>query len=477
MEKFTPNPFIKPLAWASIALGDVIARGLRLEAAAHNIQHHCEIEKLNQSRCPMVELFPHWANNVHHAPRFRRVYATSDSKYAVPLFLPSQINDVYPQAAKWMYSTTTRTDINYLRVHENQLLVARSGTIGECALVGKSLKGKIYSDDLIRIDAKLPGYLYAFFKSRIGRILVSGKQYGGVIKHIEPLHLRDLRIPNPPPAIQKKIHNLIKKSFDLRDDSNALMENAWAQLQTALSLPPLTEIVRHAPMFRQATVNNFSVPVSRLEGRFDASYHLPVVHKITKILAQNAAEITTVADQRISAKIILPGRFKRVYVSAEQGHPFIGGKQINQIDPASKKYLSYHHHEARIRSQLMLSEGMTLITCSGTVGKVSIVPKHWEKFTANQHIIRVVPADKNIGGYLHAWLSSPYARPLIERFIYGAVVDEIDHRQVKEIAVPILKDAAVQKTINDSVLLANKKRTEAFDKEQRAMQMMEEVFK
>ena len=77
-----------------------------------------------------------------------------------------------------------------------------------------------------------------------------------------------------------------------------------------------------------------------------------------------------------------------------------------ELDPNNKKYLSLTQHGDRIKGELTLRENVTLITCSGTIGKVAIVPKHWDGWTANQHIIRVVPSNDEIAGYLYAWLSS-----------------------------------------------------------------------
>ena len=51
-----------------------------------------------------------------------------------------------------------------------------------------------------------------------------------------------------------------------------------------------------------------------------------------------------------------------------------------------------------------------------------LVPKHWDGRAMTHDIIRLVPANKEISGYLYAWLSSDYARELIHRFAYGAVV-------------------------------------------------------
>lgn len=148
--------------------------------------------------------------------------------------------------------------------------------------------------------------------------------------------------------------------------------------------------------------------------------------------------------------------------------------QIFELDPNNKKYLSLTQHGARIRDELTLHENMILITCSGTIGKVTIVPKHWEGWTANQHIIRVIPSNDEIAGYLHTWLSSDYAYPLITRYVHGAVIDEINDIQVSEISVPLLHDRKMQREINDTVLEANQKRTEADTLEQEALRVLDE---
>ena len=117
---------------------------------------------------------------------------------------------------------------------------------------------------------------------------------------------------------------------------------------------------------------------------------------------------------------------------------------------------------------------MTLITCSGTIGKVTLVGKQWENWTANQHIIRIVPADKNIAGYVNIFLSSDYGYELITRYTYGSVVDEIDDNHVRQIPIPLLKIKDIQTRINELALQANQKRYEAYLLEQRALKVMDD---
>ena len=89
-------------------------------------------------------------------------------------------------------------------------------------------------------------------------------------------------------------------------------------------------------------------------------------------------------------------------------------------------------------------------------------------------IIRVVPVNKEISGYLYAWLSSDYAHALIHRFAYGAVVRHLEKEHIMQVSVPLLRDENTQKEINGAVLEANRKRTEAYNLEQEALRVLDE---
>jgi type I restriction enzyme S subunit len=114
---------------------------------------------------------------------------------------------------------------------------------------------------------------------------------------------------------------------------------------------------------------------------------------------------------------------------------------------------------------------MVLITCSGTIGKTALVPKHWGHWTMNQHVIRIIPASDLIAGYLYVFLSSPYGYELIKRFTYGSVVDEIDDNHVSQIEIPLITSEK-QDEINRLALEANKLRYEAYKLEQQGLNIV-----
>ena len=461
------------LKWATVAVRDIAQNGCRLEVSVYGLKGRHARQMLEKCTWPIRRLCgDNGLAFSYHRPRFKRAYVAHSE---FPIYQPAQSNELYPKPSAYI-SDVTPTDLAALRVKKGQVLLTCSGTIGNCSYVSNTLDNLIFSHDLIRIEPReYSGFVYAFLKSHIGRILITTNNYGAVTKHIEPHHLNETPIPNPPPIIKQTIHSLIEQSFAFRDASNELMDEAQALLQQALRLPDMETLRGKAKRFdRRAGIDHYSVPLSVLDNRFDGSYHVPIVQTIERHVRKFAQEVFRIGDSRISESIILPGRFKRVYVQEGNGVVFFGGKQLHELDPSNKKYLSPTHHGDRIDNQLTLHENMTLITCSGTIGKVAIVPKHWEGWTANQHIIRVVPAHNAIAGYLYAWLSSDYAQPLIRRHTYGAVVDELDDKQVARIAIPILHDDHTQRAINDNVLKANAKRAAAYETEQEALTVLNE---
>lgn len=460
--------------WCSVPLSEVRERGLRLEAAVYDVESRAARESVVNGRFGWKPLAGKdgFAENTFYPGRFKRVYCPSG--HGIPFFLPSQLMEVNPVPEKFI-SAVTDCPIDALRLKEGTIALARSGSIGPISFVSKTMAGKVFSDDVIRMSFRFSddaGYVYAFLKSHAGQLLLCGSQYGAVITHIEPEHLDSIPVPDAPPATKTRIHEAIAKSYALRDESNDLLHKATALLQEALDLPSIVDIDGSSSP-RAEKPRTFDVRLRDLAGRLDGSYHVPVVRTIEMRLASSGSEIATVGDPRVSKQIILPGRFKRVYVEEGYGKVFIGGKQLGELDPSNKKYLSVAHHGKQIERQLTLRKNMTLVTCSGTIGRVALVGRHWDGWTASQHILRVVPASDDIAGYLYVWLSSEWAKPLILRHSYGAVIDEIDDSQLSSVPVPLLPDPATLAGINRLALTASALRTEAYDLEQSALRDME----
>lgn len=181
-----------PLRWCVISSEQVRCNSHRLDASAYDIEAMNALSVVRHSPYGWVYLWGEdgLVEDAYVGSRFKRIY--TDNREDIPFFLPSDIEDIYPSPSKYI-SNKTRVNLEELRVHKGLLLVSVSGTIGKTSLVGKKLDKQVFSHDLLRVSFKGIydlGYVYAYLNTGTGLKLLQSNNYGAVIDHIEPEHLR-----------------------------------------------------------------------------------------------------------------------------------------------------------------------------------------------------------------------------------------------------------------------------------------------
>lgn len=79
--------------------------------------------------------------------------------------------------------------------------------------------------------------------------------------------------------------------------------------------------------------------------------------------------------------------------------------------------------------KLIIEEGWTLITRSGTIGRMAYCRSDMAGMACNKDVLRVVAdPDKILSGYLYAYLSSKFGVPLVISGTYGAIIQHIETR-------------------------------------------------
>ena len=134
-------------------------------------------------------------------------------------------------------------------------------------------------------------------------------------------------------------------------------------------------------------------------------------------------------------------RFARVYVDdAAHGVAFLGSTDILNSDLTSLPRLSRKQVGANPR--LVVHADWTLITCSGTIGRMAYARLDMEGMAGSQHFMRVVPDPEKIPpGYLYAYLSGKFGVPLVVAGTYGAIIQHIEPNHIAELPVPRLGKA------------------------------------
>jgi len=245
----------------------VLQRENRFEASVFGVEGKHAREILKQCKWPVISIWgkePHFANNVFVPGRVKRAYLNKNNTDSIGFLGSSEMLDTHPTPYKWL----SRNDDKYdqFKVGKGWVLISCSGTIGNLAYVSETLARHMVSQHAIRIISDFPGYIYSYLKTNIGKALVKTNIYGAVVSEIEPQHFAEVLIPNPPETIKQRIHDLVVRSYALRDESNDLLDKAEALLREELKLPPL-ETLEPIYFERNAGLCNYMVKLSDIAGR------------------------------------------------------------------------------------------------------------------------------------------------------------------------------------------------------------------
>ena len=156
--------------------------------------------------------------------------------------------------------------------------------------------------------------------------------------------------------------------------------------------------------------------------------------------------------------------FSRIWVEDPQyGVPFIGSSDISNSDLSTLPLLKKAYAKSKKLAYLELADGTTLITCSGTIGRMSYVRPDMAGIWSSQHIMKVVPDPERISpGYLYAFLSSRYGVPLVVSGTYGAIIQHIEPGHIADLPVPRF-DPSTEDAIAEKVDAAARARAQAVE--------------
>ncbi|MCC5841438.1 MAG: restriction endonuclease subunit S [Opitutales bacterium] len=155
-------------------------------------------------------------------------------------------------------------------------------------------------------------------------------------------------------------------------------------------------------------------------------------------------------------------QFRRNYVEdPAHGVRFLTGSSMQLADLSNVSLLSRRDATGKKLRHLRLERGMTLISCSGSIGKMAYVRPEMAGIWSSQDILKVVPDPEKIPpGYLYAFLSSKFGVPLVTSGTYGAIIQHLEPEHIAGIGVPRL-DPAQEQEIHDLVEEAAQLRSEA----------------
>lgn len=420
-------------------------------------------EGQNVQRCIAASPYPlttikEVSEDIFIGNRAKRVYV-KDSNHGIPFLSSSDILKADLDNVK-LASKKYTPEIERMSLKKGWTLISRSGTIGNCAFANAKHAQKLASEHVIRLvpnNILRGGLVYAYLASKYGHSLLTQGTFGAVIQHIEPAFVGSIAIPLFPDSFQQEVDNLVQEAARLREEASDALEYAIGFFNTLFPVP-----------FKDNCLGKVSSKeiMTSINKRFEASFHISEGKDIDKYIKEHY-EWKSLGE--VCSNISRPDIFKRYYV--KNGITFLGGADIFLATPDSEKRLS--KTKTGNISQLAIKEGTILLPRSGTIGNVAWAHAGHAQKLASEHVIRLLPNDILRAGYVYAFLASKYGKLLIQRYIFGSVIQHVEPPHLKLIPVPII-DQKTMDDIHDKIMIYSSAMGKAIEFEQKAIHMVEQ---
>lgn len=409
-----------------------------------------QLEKNEKQCCALSSLA-----EVFNPPVFKRQFCKNTPR-AVPYFQSSDVQSASERSAVYIYKGQAQS-LNLL-VKENDILVTGFGTIGNTRLVSKFQDGACYANNVCRIrTTEHTGFIYAFISGKYGKAQLNTNASGSVVRYIESPGIKKILVPIFSDTFQQEVDNLVQEATRLREKAADALEYAISFFNTLFPVP-----------FKDNCLGKVSSKeiMTSINKRFEASFHISEGKDIDKYIKEHY-EWKSLGE--VCSNISRPDIFKRYYV--KNGITFLGGADIFLATPDSEKRLSKTKTENI--SQLVIKEGTILLPRSGTIGNVAWAHAGHAQKLASEHVIRLLPNDILRAGYVYAFLASKYGKLLIQRYIFGSVIQHVEPPHLKLIPVPII-DQKTMDDIHEKIMLYSSAMGKAIEFEQKAIHMVEQ---
>ncbi len=330
------------------------------------------------------------------------------------------------------WKTAKNIDDKYL-LEGNDILFARSGaTAGKTFLYKKEYGQAIFAGYLIRfkIEETKANPLYVFYFTQLDRYAfwVKSIQRPSGQPNINSKEFKSFKFPLPPLFIQDQIVDIMRSAYAQKKQ----MEAEAQKLLDSIDSYVLEELGIKLP----AVEDKMCVVVDSEEvqnNRMDAYYYQPKFEEVEKALEGGKYRIEKLKE--FITKIHYGISIKNVYV--DEGIPLL---RILNLKPNKIDLRDVVNLEESKRKEIgngFVYESDLLISRSGSVGIVGVVPKEADGFAFGSFMIKFCINDEISKEYVSLWLNNNFTKLLTEREKIGAIQGNITISTIENFQIPL----------------------------------------
>lgn len=173
------------------------------------------------------------------------------------------------------------------------------------------------------------------------------------------------------------------------------------------------------------------------------------------------------------ADVWQPSRLKGIQLGKELGTPFLASTQVFDLRPAPRKFLSLDRTDNS--SGRFIDNGTIVITCSGSVGRATLIYGAHDGVLISHDLLRVSPADPAHWGWLYSFFRSEQSRAMMSSAQYGHMIKHLEPHHLLNLPIPVPRDDVLAQ-FNSSVNSILASRNEAWELQQQAENLLEKAL-
>lgn len=451
-------------------------QGLRLDAAPYLSGAFTAkqlLKRLPVRKDPLSRLTTGHDGGIFNGPKFSRTYV-SDPDMGVP-FLGSTDMMEADLTHLPLLSREIAKRLQYLEIQPGTTLISCSGTVGRMTYVRPDMQGIWSSQHVMKVQADpelvKSGYLNTYLRSRFGVPIVTSHAYGAIIQHIEPHHIADLPVPRFAEGVESRIHDLVEEAAVLRAEFQSGVEKATRDLFVTAGHEELLDL-QWQEQGRDLGFSNRGLRPTTLR----ALNHQPRAQRI--IDALSAVDHVPLGDICRDGQLSRGLRFTRVEGAEgpQYSYKLVGQRQAFWLRPEGR-WVS----KAATSPEVLAHDDTVLVASQGTLGENEVfgrpifVTGSWLTFAFSEHFLRIHSGDSSFpGAYLFALLRSEPLFRVLRSMSTGGKQQDIHTGLCAAIPVPLLT-AGDRDRIAGTVRTAYRKRDEADEKEDQALELLEKA--
>ncbi len=341
---------------------------------------------------------------------------------------------------KFINKATHKGMLKRSQVQEFSLLIKITG-VGRMAVSSVAPKGFVGNINqhlvLIKTENENTSKILAvFLNSDIGEKLATKRATGGTRPALDYEALKSIPIVFKPEIVNIYENAIIRKK-KIEIEAQKLLDslNDYVLDELGIKLPELKDKMIYV-------VNSDEVQNKRA----DAYYYQPKFEEVENAIKKGKFEIKELKE--FITKIRYGASVKNEYI--DEGIPLLRIVNIKENKVVLRDVVKLPEPMRKELGNAFVQECDLLISRSGTVGVVTVIPKEAEGYAFGSFMIKFCLNDKINKNYVSAWLNNKLQNLLTQREKIGAIQGNITIGTIESFKIP-LPPLSVQNKIADEV--------------------------